>query len=322
MKGWLAGHADATVRSFRQRGYKVKLLEAELSRLCSFVDDNFPDEGTLSEDVVKAWLKDSEGLRAYRINSKAVAAARVAEQMIRSGIPAYVTKFRVRKDPVSQPTLLSDEELRIFFETVDGIGRSARAIPPQHKYWPITGPTIFRLMYSSGLRPGEAASLRVEDVDLRAGRIRVLGGKENRDRDVYVSDSMARLLRRFDSRMRSLEPGRAFFFQLAPGAKSITVDQLDCLFKRALRQCELLGRHPKSPTPHSLRHLFASKSMAKARSRGESEPNWIKYLSVYMGHESPDETLYYLHIASANIAEIGEELKGFLGGKEAPDEEE
>lgn len=63
-----------------------------------------------------------------------------------------------------------------------------------------------------------------------------------------------------------------------------------------------------------MRHLFAVKSMKKCLEQGEDFGNWIKYLSKYMGHESTEETMYYLHMVEALIPEYQEKISSITEG--------
>ena len=321
MRGWLAFYGEATISSHRQRGYKVVRLERIVSKLCDFADREFPHERTITKELSDAWLSSAgPDVPVSTVYSMAVAVAKVAEEMIKHGVWAHVTKDRPRRVKSCEPTLFDDEELKAFLGSVDG--RKSMRGNPNCRYLPLVEPVLYRLLYSSGMRSGEAASLGRDDVDLSVGRIRILNAKGNRDRTIYVSDSMLALLRSYDERMEGLEPGRRCFFQPGPGRACMTSKQVSALFKNSLRRCGLAGSHAKDPTPHSLRHLFACKSIAKARKEGKNPDSWVKYLSVYMGHESVSETAYYLHIVSANMPDMRGLLSDFMSGMGGQDEED
>ena len=47
---------------------------------------------------------------------------------------------------------------------------------------------ILMLIYSAGLRVGEVVKLRVEDIDVERGMIRIRGGKGRKDRYAILSE--------------------------------------------------------------------------------------------------------------------------------------
>ena len=59
----------------------------------------------------------------------------------------------------------------------------------------------FELLYSSGLRVGELTSLKVQDVDLNNGWVRVIG-KGNKERYVPVGSRAVAALQAYLSRAR------------------------------------------------------------------------------------------------------------------------
>jgi len=75
---------------------------------------------------------------------------------------AYAVR-RPKKDK-RLPVILSQEEVLRILSSVNNI---------KHRL-------ILMLMYSTGLRVGEVVKLRVEDIDVERGVIRVRGGKEKR----------------------------------------------------------------------------------------------------------------------------------------------
>lgn len=88
-----------------------------------------------------------------------------------------------------------------------------------------------------------------------------------------------------------------------------------------LKKTELDKEFSVKPTVHGMRHLFAVKSMKKCLEQGEDFGNWIKYLSKYMGHESTEETMYYLHMVEALIPEYQEKISSITKGIEVAYEE-
>lgn len=57
-------------------------------------------------------------------------------------------------------------------------------------------------------------------------------------------------------------------------------------------------KHERGPCLHCLRHVFAFKSFAKAEKMGIRIDNTIPYLSIYLGHDSLEETEKYLKFSA------------------------
>ena len=57
--------------------------------------------------------------------------------------------------------------------------------------------------------------------------------------------------------------------------------------------------------------------MRQCIANGDNFDGYIQYLSKYMGHKSPQETMYYLHMSVNIIPELRAKAKGFedvIGG--------
>ena len=83
---------------------------------------------------------------------KIVARYKFSRFLLRLGYSAYVPDFTVaaRNRSTFVPRMLTDEELRKFFQAVDGLQPTARS-PLRH----LIMPELFRLLYGCGFRVGE-----------------------------------------------------------------------------------------------------------------------------------------------------------------------
>lgn len=154
----------------------------------------------------------------------------------------------------------------------------------------------FAVMAMTGLRLGEAAALRAEDVELKGGRVRVarqLSGSlktPESERDVDAPSALLDLLRtlvaeRRESAFRAgREPSPWLLFPdlpLRPGRRDETRigHRLRRDMERALRAAEL----PTAFTPHSLRHTYASRLISDGVSP--------EYVRRQLGHANIGITL-------------------------------
>ena len=97
------------------------------------------------------------------------------------------------------PYIYTDEE-------VARIVREAARLPSPLGLRAYTYATLYGLLAATGLRIGEALTLDRDDVDLRAGILRVRNAKFDKSRFVPVHDSTRRALRRYAKRRDVLLP--------------------------------------------------------------------------------------------------------------------
>lgn len=153
---------------------------------------------------------------------------------------------------------------------------------------------ILELLYGSGLRVGELVGLGVDGVDLRRGRVHVLG-KGSKEREVPMSDFAVDAVRAWltEGRPRmAAEGSRVLFFN----RKRRPLGSRDVRAMVEQYGAELLpGRRV---TPHTLRHSFATHLL-----EGGAD---IRTVQELLGHASVATTQRYTHVSRARLFEAYE----------------
>ena len=125
------------------------------------------------------------------------------------GLNAYVPNYRIKRPKAEEPHLFTDEQLALFFETVD-----TKLIPTEtYPYKDTMFPVFFRLVYCCGLRSSEACNLKVSDIDFPKGTICIYQSKGMKDRELPLSDDLLDLCYRFDQYYQKQFPDRTHFFK-------------------------------------------------------------------------------------------------------------
>lgn len=150
---------------------------------------------------------------------------------------------------------------------------------------------ILELMYGSGLRVSEVASLTLDRVDLRRGRVLVFG-KGSKERDLPLSDPTR------DALMAWIRRGRPILAADSQPALFLNRKN-DQLGVRDIRR--LVGRYGgaalagRRVTPHTLRHSFATHLL-----EGGAD---IRAVQELLGHASVATTQRYTHVSRARLFE-------------------
>jgi len=148
---------------------------------------------------------------------------------------------------------------------------------------------MLHLMYATGLRVSELCNLRVSDLDLQRGLV-IAKGKGNKQRLVPVGevalDHATRYLR--DGRGRSARPGETALFP-SPRGGPFTRQA----FWRIVRRCAVAAGIVPLPSPHKLRHSFATHLL-----RGGAD---LRAVQAMLGHADLGTTEIYTHVAPDHI---------------------
>lgn len=177
----------------------------------------------------------------------------------------------MRKQKKEVYKVLTKEELSTFFNCVDNFKFK----------------TIFMLVYGSGLRIGEVANLRVEDIESKKMRIFVREGKGNKERYTILPKQSLEMLRTYWSKYRQHKRrGRIF---LSESGKAITVGVIREHFRKYRRKAKI----NEKATVHTLRHNFATDLIERGAT--------LIQVKELMGHSNIRSTMEYVHVANIKM---------------------
>lgn len=183
-----------------------------------------------------------------------------------------------------QPYLLSQEEVRRFFDAAAGL---ETATP-----WKWQAVAFFALMHCCGLRTGEVRRLARRDVNLAEGCIEVHWSKGNRTRQLPITDQIVSILTDAD---RALGNQRASFFVSSTG-DPLTASMVGAMFHKIWDQAGLpRPLDGKQARPYDFRHYFAYANIQRWMTQGTDVNAMLPYLARYMGHAGFQSTYYYIH---------------------------
>jgi integrase/recombinase XerC len=212
----------------------------------------------------------------------AVSAGRVAiDPSLLLGRPKVVNRL---------PSVLRPKE-------ADGLAEAPVASPegdPLERAIALRDRAVLELMYGSGLRVGEVATLTRDRVDVQRGRVLVLG-KGSKEREVpiseYAADAITAYLREGRSAMAA-EGSRTLFFNRR--RKPFSERDIRSMVER-YGATLLPGRRV---TPHTLRHSFATHLL-----EGGAD---IRAVQELLGHASVATTQRYTHVSRRRLFEAYE----------------
>ena len=176
-----------------------------------------PETDVLTQSMIDVWCKQRE-CESNRSFVTRVSAINVFLKYIneRSSNQFDLVDNDLDLEPLQEPTLFSKEELANFFRATDEINAHEDCRIPlprfQAKLKALIVPVIFRLMYSTGLRPNEVRWLECADVDFENGIIHVRKAKGYNQRIIALHPSMVSMLKRYNELMEKEMPGRKVLF--------------------------------------------------------------------------------------------------------------
>lgn len=286
-----------------------------LRRFDSYVEKHADSYGQLTEDFINAWIGTLSG-KSSSIENEVITIRQFLNYLKLSGEKTYLPIIpKVREDYV--PYIFSEEELERIFNSADNIVQKDHKADP---YLVVEFPVIIRLLYSCGLRIGETVKICMSDVDLENGILKLVHTKGDKHRMVPMSAGMTDILTKYCMAMGIAGKNDGWLFPSYLKDDHISDKAVKHRFETVLRDngIRLEGRkkHERGPCLHCLRHVFAFRSFARAEKNGRHLDDAIPYLSIYLGHDSLNETAKYLKFSNElfpdSIDAFGEYINGLL----------
>jgi site-specific recombinase XerD len=170
------------------------------------------------------------------------------------------------------PSVLSADEVRRFLHCISS---------PKHR-------ALVMLIYSAGLRVGEAIRLKTEDLDLDRKLVHIRAGKGHKDRYTLLSDVAALSVANYCA-------AYAVGPYLFPGQRAdrpLSARSVQNIVARARRDAGI----EKRVTPHTLRHSFATHLLGRGTD--------LRYIQELLGHASSKTTEIYTHVSRRELSRI------------------
>jgi integrase/recombinase XerD len=152
---------------------------------------------------------------------------------------------------------------------------------------------LLELLYDTAIRRFETAGIKLSDIDLDAGYMRVLG-KGNKERVVPVSARVCQLLKNYllavrPELVKGDDPG--FLFLNGTGER-MHLHAIWLLVKRYAHKAKL----KKNITTHTFRHTCVTHMLRNGAP--------IRHLQEMLGHESLESTQIYTHVTINDLKEV------------------
>lgn len=199
----------------------------------------------------------------------------------------YVTKNVAQA--LAAPKLEKKLPVILSIEETDALLSSLKADSPMG----LRNKAMIELMYSSGMRVSELINLRLGDLHLQIGFVKVFG-KGKKERIIPIGEYAVDVLKLYlkDARPKLLKNKQTDFLFLNSRGTSMT---REAFWKILKAQAQAAGIK-KNITPHTLRHSFASHMLERGLD--------LRLIQELLGHEDISTTEIYTHIRNVKLKEI------------------
>jgi integrase/recombinase XerD len=237
---------------------------------------------TFSRETVLAYLNFRlQHLTPQTVNGDLRAIKAFARWLVREGFrnDNPTQGIEKLKEPIHYPRTLSDEQVVALVNTI---------AKHSHTFSGLRDLTFVCLLLDTGLRLSEALNLKLSDIDLSQGFVRVVG-KGGKERFVPIGESVKVVLHRYLLRRMTVTNAGDWLF-ITTLATRLTKRQAHMRLSLWAKKAGIEGVRV---SPHSLRFTFVRKWL---QSGGDS-----LILQRLLGHSTPAMTAYYARLFATDL---------------------
>jgi len=254
----------------------------------------------ITREITDRYLESLSHLAPRTRYNRFCVVKQLCEYLSRNDPLGYIPEpFRVIPSKgAHQPYIYQNSELQALLT-------EASKLPPENSLRPLTYRTLLGLLYSTGIRIGEALALNLEHFHSQEQMLYIAEGKFRKARWVPISASTRQALeqyvrKRLQMRPRSLD-SMLFLNQRSRRLHYCTVNQT---FRHLLRQCTIPHSKLSGPRIHDLRHTFAVHRLLAWYRDGKDVNARLPWLATYMGHVDIHSTQVYLRATPELIEQV------------------
>jgi site-specific recombinase XerD len=242
-------------------------------------------------------------LATERVESFVRAQARICNRFSLQHVVGYIRgflRFQYAEGKLSRPLHTAMDTPRVY-----RLERLPRALPwhqvqallqsvDHNQPHGLRDYTMLFLMAACGLRSSEVVALTLDDIDWRAGVLRIPQRKTRQQLILPLTDEVGNVLQRYLKKGRRLSQRRELFFRARAPFGPLDSASVHDIFNHRIR-CS--GLNIPAQGTYCLRHAFAVRLLRQGVS--------LKTIGDALGHRDPESTAVYLRLAVDDLREVG-----------------
>jgi site-specific recombinase XerD len=223
----------------------------------------------------------------------------LCEHLNRTDLLSHVPEpLRVPSHSAHTPYIFTHEQVRALVS-------AASHLPPPGSLRPHTVGTLLGLLYTTGIRSGEAFALNIEHFLPEERKLYIAKGKFRKSRWIVLSGSARDALGQYLDRRMGKSPN-------APDSPLLLNQHRHRLHRAAVRdafmcllhECGIGWTRETGPRIHDLRHTFAVHRLLAWYRDGKDVNARLPALATYMGHVEISSTQVYLQATTELLSEV------------------
>jgi integrase/recombinase XerD len=282
------------LKTLGRSAYTIKSARYGLKSLAAFLEDEKVGSiEDLDRDILEAYQEEL----SYRLTAKGSPLSLCAREKLINVTQGFTRFLKHKEYLLSDPgeslqppkrgrrlprSILSHAEIRQLLD-----------VPNHRTHQGQRNRLVLEILYDTGIRRSEVAAIRLTDLDLDTGYVRI-NGKGDKDRVVPVSQRVGQLIKNYilfvrPAFVKSSDSGHLI---LNRSGNPMAANGIYIIVKT----CARLAGIKKKVTTHGLRHTCATHMLKNGAP--------VRHIQEMLGHESLESTQIYTHVTINDLKEV------------------
>ena len=282
------------IESLGRSPYTIKSTRYGLKSLAQFLEaEQVGHIEDMDRDVLEQYQEDL----AYRLTAKGSPLGRAAREKLINVAQGFTRFLKQKEYLLNDPgeSLIPPKRGRRLPRSILSLAEVRRLInaPDLRSNQGQRDRVVLELLYDTGIRRSEVAAIRLTDLDLDTGYIRIQG-KGGKDRVVPVGERVAGVIKNYllfvrPEYVKAADSGHLI---LNRSGNPMAANGIYIIVKTCARDAGI----KKKVTAHGLRHTCATHMLKNGAP--------VRHLQELLGHASLESTQIYTHVTINDLKEV------------------
>ncbi|GAB6013472.1 tyrosine-type recombinase/integrase [Viscerimonas tarda] len=274
-----------------EKNLSQKTIDAysiDLKQFQSYINEQSvnQDISGISKELIKIYLQTIYHFKPKTVKRK-VASLKAMFNYMEYENDNFINPFRkikIRfKEPQTLPIVMTISEVKKIFDVLY-TDLNGNTKTENYTYLSqIRNIAIIELLFATGMRISELCNLKVPDIDLKTGIIKVFG-KGSKERVIQICNPDIKSLLKKYRKLCSNHANSDNYFFLNRLNRPVSTQSVRLMLHQYVPKAGIT----KNVTPHTYRHTFATLLLEESVD--------VRYIQNMMGHSSITTTQIYTHI--------------------------
>lgn len=269
----------------------IKAYRIDLTQFFFYVQSDEPEKEAIEQYITELHKKYKQKTIKRKIASIKAFYSYLEEEELVEQNPFRKIKVKF-KETVILPRIIPREEIEQLLNYIYASLSSLSRIQYKHS---LRDAAVIEVFFATGARVYEISNIRVENINLNSGLIRIMG-KGGKERYIQISNTaVLDILRKYYAENEP-EIKKSGYFFINNRGKRYTEQSIRLMLKKYTLKAGI----QRKITPHMFRHSFATYLIEEGVD--------VSCVQQILGHSSIKTTQIYIHVAAKKQADILREL--------------